>query len=281
MFGNFLSNSLLTIHQGKNDARSLSPRLWGQVVKHSLSPDGGSFGYSAGDNFFGFNGAVSTNVGTYSSQGGGYRSYEDTGNSITQLATEVGGVVRITTDTTDNDESWLCHGSATSVLGKVASSSGKLLAFEARFRLGQIVTHNMFIGLTEEGCAVADTVTDAGALADKDLLGFWILEGAGTSLKYGYRKSGGAVQTVGTYGTAIAASTWYKVGFLYDPQEVASKRIKFYIQNEEQTSYATATNVSAATFPDGEELNFLAGIKNGAGAASSIDIDWWAFLQAG
>jgi hypothetical protein len=276
-----LPNALLTIHQGKSGGKGLSPRLWAPYAKQALSPDGDSYGVMASDQFVGWNGSVTTNVGTYSSQGGGYRSYEDTGGSITQLATETGGVIRITTDGTDNDECWLCHGGATSVLGKVASSSGKLLIFESRFRVGQIVTHNAFIGLSEEGLAAADTVTDGGALASKDLLGFWILEGAATSLVYGYRKAGAAVQTVGTFGTAIAANTWYKVGLVFDPQAPAANRIKFFVDNIEQTSYATATNIAASTFPDGEEVNFLAGIKNGAAAASSIDLDWWAFLQAG
>jgi hypothetical protein len=280
---NLLPGALLTTHQGKSGGRGLSPRLWAQANRQGMSPDGDSNAYMISDDFMAFNGSVTTNVGTYSGMAGGYKSYEDTGGSIAQLATAVGGVIRITTDGTDNDECWLSPGSATGVLGVVSDTAGadKLLIWEARFRLGQIVTHNMFLGLSEEGLAAADTVTDGDAMADKDLLGFWILAGAATSLKYGYRKAGQALTTVGTYGTAIAASTFYKVGLVYDPKEVASKRIKFYVNNVEESNYATATNIAAATFPDAEELNFLAGIKNGAAAASSIDLDWWAFMQAG
>lgn len=285
MFGLF-ANSLYTIHQGKSGGRGLSPRLWTAVDGQALSPDGLSNMYFLGDDFTGFalSTAVGTNVGRYASSGSGYLSYEDTGGSITQLATEIGGVARITTDGTDNDEVWLQPGMATSVFGKVSDTAGddKLLIFEARFRVGQVTdTYNTFIGLSEEGLAAADTVTDAGALASKDLLGFWVLEGDGDSLKFGYRKAGQAVQTVGTFGTALAASTWYKVGLVYDPREIPAKRIKFFVNNVEQTSYVTATNIAAATFPDAEELQPLFGIKNGSAAASNVDLDWFLAAQAG
>lgn len=276
-----LPSSLLTIHQGKSGGRGLSPRLWAQAARQALSPDGDSNAYWLASDFSAFNGSVTTNVGTYSADGGGFRSYEDTGNSITQLATEVGGVIRITTDTTDNDESWLQPGSATSVFGKVQSgSSGRLLVFEARVRFSQVASGNYFVGMSEEGLAAADTITDGGALASKDMLGFWILEGAPTSLIFGYRKAGAAAQTVFTFGTAIAASTWYKLGFVFDPSEPSSKRIKAFVDNIEQTTYVTGTNIAASTFPDGEELQPLFGVKNGTTTAVALDVDWFAALQA-
>lgn len=274
------SQALFTNHLGQSGGRSLSPRIWTKFYGQGGSPDGAANAYGAADDFLSFNGTVSANVGTYSSQGGGYRSYEDTGNSISTIATEVGGVLRITTDGTDNDESWLCAGGATNVQGKVSSTGGRMLAFEARIRLGQAVTQNMFIGLTEEGCAAADFITDAGAMGDKDLLGFWILEGASTSLRFGYRKQGSALQALATAAT-ISASTWYKVGFLYSPSEVESKRIKFFLDNVEQSTYVTQTQLAASLFPSGEELNFLAGVKNGAASATALDIDWYQVAQDG
>lgn len=274
--------SLFTVHKGKSGGRGLSPRLWSKVANQALSPDGSSNGYFFYDDYLTFANttAVATNVGRYASQGGGYLSYEDTGGSITQLASEVGGAIRIATDTTDNDEVWMQPGMATSVMGKVASSSGKLMIFETRFRVGQVTdSYNIFLGMSEEGLAAADTVTDAGALADKDFLGFWVTEADGDSLKFGYRKAGGALQTIATVG-AIAASTWYKVGFVFDPDEPSSRRIKICLDNIESSTYVTGSQISASTFPDGEELNFLAGLKNGAGAIKTLDLDWTGFFQA-
>ena len=284
MMNGLFASALFTIHQGQDGGRGLSPRLWKSVAQQSMSPDGLSQGYMAGDDFrtVALTTAVSANVGRYAGEAGGYLSYEDTGGAIAQLATESGGVLNITTDGTDNDEMWLQPGMATSVLGMISDTAGsdKKLIFEARFRVSKVTnTLNYFIGLSEEGLAAADTVTDAGALASKDLIGFWVTEADGDSLKFGYRKAGQALTTVGTFGTALAASTWYKVGFIYDPAE--TKKIRFYVDNVEQTDYVTATNIAAATFPDGEELNFLAGVKNGTAAISYIDLDWWNFFQAG
>lgn len=283
MLSPFAAN-LLTTHLGQLGGRGLSPRLWSRVGGQALSGDGASNWHFSGDDFnsFGLTTAVAANVGRYAGQAGAYLSYEDTGNSIAQLASEVGGVMRVATDATDNDESWIQPGGAASVLGKVSTTAGadKCMIFEQRVRFGQVSnTFNFLGGLSEEGLAAADTVTDAGALADKDFIGFWITEADGDALKFGYRKAGGALQTV--LSSAIAVSTWYKLGFVYDPSAPPAKRIKVFIDNVEQSTYVTSTNLAAATFPDGEELNWLFGIKNGEAAIKNADCDWWHFGQEG
>jgi hypothetical protein len=279
--------SLMVPHRGQSGGRGLSPRLWGAITGQAGSPDGNSNWFFSGSDFLNFAATtpVAANVGRYAADGGGYLSYEDTGNSISNLATEVGGVIRIATDGTDNDETWLQPGTATSVLGVISNTSGadKRMIFESRFRVGSIAdgAAHVFIGLTEEGLAAADTVTDAGAMGDKDFIGFRIAESAGNALTVVYRKAGQVMQTLFTYGTALAASTWVKAGFVYNPQAPASKRIRFYIDNVEQSTYITATQIAAALFPNGEELNFLAGFKNGGANARSLDLDWWYFGQQG
>lgn len=258
----------------------LSPNIWSRLLKGGVSPDTDR-GVFLFDDFctFGDTYAVASNVGRYASEAGAYRSYEDTGDAVTQLATEVGGVLNITTAGTDNNETWIQPGHLTSVIGKVSSSSPKKLLFEARVRPTLVTnTLNWFVGMSEEGLAAADTITDAGALASKDLLGFWVLEDDGDALKFGYRKAGQTGVTVGTYGTALAAATWVKVGFAMDPSPGVppSKRISFYVNNTEQTSYVAESALDDATFPDGEELNMLFGIKNQTGSARTIGMDWWA-----
>jgi hypothetical protein len=272
-------------HRGQGGSgRGLSNSIWFQNINSIFSPDGSSYGYMVGDDFLNFRltEAVAANAGTYVSQGGGYLSYEDTGGSIVNDATAVGGVIKIATDNTDNDEMWLQPGSATSVIGVISDTAGsaKKMLFECRFKVDSVTTSNYAIGMSEEGLAAADTITDAGALASKDFVGFVALEDASTELKFVYRKAGQTMQTVGTWGTALATGTWYKVGFVYDPDRKASERIAWYVNGEEQSSYVTATNIAAATFPDGEELNFLAGLKSGSGAIRTLSLDHWAVAQA-
>jgi hypothetical protein len=276
------ANSLYTIHQGQT-GRLLSPRLWSRVNGQALMPDGGASAVCIVEDFraFGKTTAVASNVGRYNGACQ-YYSYEDTGGTIAQVATNYQGEVAIAIDNTDNDECWMQPGDSASVLGKVSDTAGddKLLIFEARVKFSGVGdAQNYFVGLSEEGLAAADTISDAGALADKDLLGFWALEGDGDSLKFGYKKSGQTAQTV--LSKAISASTYYNLGFIYDPSAPASKRIKVFIDNVEQTTYVDASDIAAATFPDGEELNALFGLKSGGAAAKTLSLDGWAFFQAG
>lgn len=273
------ANALFTVHQGQSGGRGLSPRLWNKVMGQGMSPDGFSNWYGVSDDFNSFGGTVSSNVGTYS---GGFKSYEDTGCSIAQHASLAGGAITITTSSTDNHEVDIQTGYGAGCPFVIASSSGRKLIYETRFRLGSVTAQNYFFGLAGTGSAAADAlITDAGAMASASYIGFAVLEGAATSLKFVYAKAGGAMQTVLTYGTAMAASTWVKAGFVFDPLAPASKRISVYVDNVEQSSYVTSTNISAATFPESVYLAPAAATKNGAASAKTVDLDWFACSQDG
>jgi len=212
-----------------------------------------------------------------------YAAYIDTGATITQLATEVGGVCRIVTDTTDEDEAWITTGGNSAGMGVISDTAGadKKLWFEARIRTSNIADHCIFCGMAEEGLAGADTMVDAtGVLkTTADFIGFRTLPGSPATLNFVYQKASQAIQTVITTAQTLVAATWYRVGFKYDPAEDTSKRIKIYVDGTEQTTYVTGTNIAAATFPDGEELALLLGKKSTTGGANSLDIDWWQFAQ--
>lgn len=267
-------------YTGRNSDKGLSPALWGRIpLSKMVDPNSGKFVF---DDFLTFGGTVATNVGTYASGGGAYLSYEDTGGSIAQLATSVLGEVKLTTDTTDNDEVWMQPGGAASVLGAISNTAGNdcLLIFEARVKLSQITSGNAFVGLSEEALAAADTITDADALADKDLIGFAQLAADLDAFAFVYRKAGQTAQTKIAVAHTIVADTYVKLGFVYDPLAPAAKRITIYVNGTDIGVYVTATNIAAATFPNAEELNALFGVKNGAAAAKALTVDWWAFYQA-
>ena len=76
------------------------------------------------------------------------------------------------------------------------------------------------------------------------------------------------------------ADTYYKLGFIFDPEAPADKRITWYADNEEQTTYVTETVIEAASvFPTDQMLKFVAGIKTADGTVSALTIDWWAYAQ--
>lgn len=228
--------------------------------------------------------------------GNGYFAYieaDATVGSILPLATKTGGVVKFLTSTDaadgDNHDTVLTTGGNVAALGAISDTAGsdKLTIFESRIQLPSVTNGDgsIFVGCGEEGLAAANTpiADDSGhVLSSDDLIGFFISEDDNDALKFVYRKNGGATQTVLTYGTALAADTWYNLGFVYDPAAKASERIKIFVNNVEQSTYVTAANIAAATFPDGEELALVAAIKASANAdAQNFLMDSWAFYQSG
>ncbi len=285
MFGLF-PNALHTIHRNA-DYRLFQPRLWARVNGQSFTGDGFNQGYLMGDDFraFGASAAVSSNVGRYTSNGVQYRSYEDTGDAIAQIATNYQGAITLTSAATDNNESWLQPGAAGSVSSVISTTSGddKLVIFDVRFKIGTLAETALFMGLTEEGLAAADTlVDDTGALASKDMIGFHIPTHASVATcSFVYRKAGQAAVTVISGLKTMVADTYYNMGFIYDPQAEAAKKIKVFLDNVEQTTYVTSTNLAAATFPNGEELQPLFGYKQGAATSRVITVDGWALYTSG
>jgi hypothetical protein len=267
--------------------RVCSPRLWkrAELHRHSGDPTGaGATDFFVRD-FKGFGGLVTSNVGQYSdSYYGHYTSYEDTGGSIKTLATDRNGVLQFLTDTTDNDENWLQPGGATSVSGVISDTAAdaKLMIFEARVRYNKVANNEMasFVGLSEEGCAVANTMTDDDGVlvTTKDFIGFHVLQADGDALLFRYQKGSASPVTVMT-AQALTAATWYNLAFIYDPFAPESKRIAIWVDGVEQTTYVTATNIATSTFPDAEELQPLFGMKNGSGAAASLDLAGFRFYQ--
>lgn len=223
-------------------------------------------------------------AGFLATEAGAYQYYVDTGTaagSIAGVAADRDGTMKLLNAAQDNHEIWVQAGGGSN-LGIIANSGANMqrLWFEARFKVGQIGNnYNAFVGLGEESLAAADTVTDAGALADKDLLGFWVLEAAGATLNFGFRKAGQAVQTTIAGIQTLVADTWYKLGFYYNPLAPADKKIKVYVNGVEKSTYVTAALIAAATFPLDQGMSPLMGVKNGSAAAHNVSADWWAFSQ--
>lgn len=287
-FNSLLAAQLYTLHKGQAGA-ALSPQLWSKAATGVLNGNGsGAAGWF--DDFDNFGSiTASGSVGGYY----GYIEADATVGAIQNVVNPSGGrgVIKLLTSTDaadgDNHDTVLTTGGNTGTLGAISDAAGadKLTIFEARIRLPSVTNGDgsIFVGLGEEGLAAADTpiVDSTGhTLSSDDLIGFFVGEDDNDALKFVYRKNGQALQTVLTYGTALAANTWYNVGFIYDPAREASKRIAIYVNNVEQSTYVTATNIAAATFPDGEELALVAAIKGSANNdAQNFLMDSWAFYQ--
>ena len=277
MFG-FLPHNLFTNHVGQNTS-GLSPRLWSRVSGTMMASDGDKRLVLAGDDFttVGFpagylSGAAET----------GYLSYIDTGGTITGLSDEKGGVIALTSDATDEDEIWLSSGAG--ALGTISDTAGDdhLTAFECRVKFGSIAAAEMtsFIGLATPGAAAERVVDATGVLKTDDaFIGLTSPLLLSNTLDFSYQAASQTLTQVIDEVKVPVADTFIKFGFVYDPDAPTDKRITAYLDNVEQSTYVTGTQIAAATFPDAEALAFLAGFKNTTAVATEMAIDWWAFAQ--
>lgn len=281
-----LSPQLYTGYNGR-DYRAFQPNLLKRVAKSLSTPDGENGGFTIYSDFraFGASAAVSSNVGRYSDEGGQYRTFESNSDAIAQVATDRNGVVTFTLAATDNNESSMQPGAAASVMGLISDTAGddKLLVFDTRIKVGTLAECGVFAGMSEEGLAADATLADdTGALADKDFIGFHApMHASECVLDFVWKKAGQtAVELIASVHTLVA-DTYVSLGFVYDPKAENSKKISVFVNNAEQTTFGTATQIAAATFPDGEELNPLWLVKTGAGAAKTLSLDSFLFHQGG
>lgn len=214
----------------------------------------------------------------------GWYTYQDTGVTMQGSPTEM-GVLEVAGNATDNDEGILTSGGNLAGSFKISTTDGSkfMVGFEARLKKASIADNALafFIGLGEEGLAAANTlVDDTGAVADKDHIGFHVDHAAGETLDAVYGKESGT-QKVNVAGVdTLVADTYVKVGFLYNPSAPAAKKIAWFINGKEQSTYVTNTLLTtAADFPAGEELALLFATKVGAAAEVKAQLDWWgAFM---
>ena len=263
--------SIRVRHKSDTAGRGLSG-FWADCPVDSLQSNN-NLGYFFQDDFLN----LSQHISDQDTQT--YSSYIDTGVTLKQLATEVGGVLQVAGNDADNDEGSLTTGGNAAGMVKIATSSGSStkLWFEARLKNVTSVAANrlaFFIGLAEEGLAAANTlVDDTGAVADKDYVGFRVLHADGDGLDAVYNTSGGGGETVHKESAStLVADTYVKVGLYYD-----GTKVYFYVDGSVVDADGVA--YSATNVPDGEELALLLATKVGAASETKLNLDWWACAQ--
>jgi hypothetical protein len=292
MFG-FLPHNLYTGHNAANTS-GLSPRLWSRVTGSMMASDGNRRLVLAGDDFNAIR-IADTQTDLFSEMN--YNLWSTDAEAVVGMSDEYGGVLLLplASTVTDNDEIWIEAGDATQQLGRICAVDAVhttvadyvyLTAFECRVKFSSIVDGvcSFFAGLATPGTAANNAlVDDTGAIkATTSFIGFRnLINGDNIQCIYQSSADSAAVINVAAAGT-LAADTFVKLGFIYDPAAVPAKRITWYIDNVELSTYVTKTQVETATFPNNEALTFLFGYKNTIGttpASCEGCIDWWSFAQ--
>ncbi len=214
----------------------------------------------------------------------GMITYQDTGVTIKPIATDENGVLQIAGADASNDEGSIQFGVTTAVYAKVASTSGKKMAFEMRVKNnGSALTDAAFFcGLAEEASAVADILVDStGVLkTTADFLGFRTLCASPSEIDTIYQKASQTPVEPDDNAGTLVLDTWIKLGLVFDPTDSA-KAIRYYIDGVEVASVA-ASALDDATFPDGEEMALLVATKKGDSSTTvekKFAIDWVRFAQ--
>lgn len=223
---------------------------------------------------------------------GQYSAFVNTGVTITgnENVADIGtgstgalGVLEIANNDADNDQGFIHFGGGAGQfrIDNSAGNTGKLM-FEARFQTESIANDGVaiFLGLGTGPLADAMLADDTGEfVATGGFIGFHRLNDDGDKMDIVYQAASQAKQTLVANALTLVANTWYTVGFVYDPNEVDAKKIKFYIDGVEQSTYVTTALIDAATFPEGEALGPMLLTKTGTAAEASVWLDFIACVQ--
>lgn len=212
---------------------------------------------------------------------GGYITDQDTGVTIlgNEEGDEVGGILEIANNDTDNDFGHIYLSSAVADSSRmiIAATEHKPFWFEARLKRETVGNNGIahFIGLGETGLITLDggaLVDDTGEVKDENFIGFQTLAADGDALLPCFKADGQTKQT-GT-STVAVADTYQNVGISGD-----GTIITMYIDGVSKKD-VTAANIAAATFPSATHMTLMLLTKNTSNAAELYTrMDWWRFAQ--
>jgi hypothetical protein len=181
---------------------------------------------------------------------------------------EAGGVVKMQGTGTANQ--------LTALHSSIGIQLDARCAFEVRVKKTAVSNSDgsVFLGL------VAGTIGNSLPISGTDhavvvnAAGFFIDEDDTDSVGL-VRRGSGSAATIQS--SAISADTFFKIGFVFDPQD----GLKWYFNGVEQSSSIGKADVDDATkFPASSELlSLVLGIKSTDTGADTIEIDWVKFIK--
>jgi hypothetical protein len=274
---------------GYADSRRPSGVIWGDCPPESAFMDDPMLGTYIWDDFTTGCPDVLGGTAVYGTGKYGYSIYADTGVIFAgEEGTNayVGGILEISGNDADNDEGNMSMAAPNFVVSDNPAVARKLW-MECRIKKASIADEGLafFVGLAYDhttglDIAVADAMSnDEADLGAYSWLGFHCDLSDGDAVDFVYMADGQA-QTVHTAGIHVpVADTWVKLGFKYDPAAIAAQRITTYVNGVAQSTFVTAAQIAAATFPDGEAMAPMLATKVGTAAESKFQMDWWRFAQ--
>ena len=194
----------------------------------------------------------------------------------------------------DNEaaESQWCGAGEPFVISDTAADAREfIMEFTFRVVYGSAVAaedFGLFMGLAGvhamDGDFLVDNVADENAIADIDLIGFFIDHPAVLDLDIIYQITGTATTVHEAAWKTLALSTWYTIGLRYRP--VNNKLDIYWGTGDRSTTKLAiddnpilAADIAAADFPDGQGLAPIFVIKGGHADDAILDIRNMACAQ--
>ncbi len=168
-----------------------------------------------------------------------------------------------------------------------SSGVGNQFAFECRLYQSVIAATDIgfAVGLGDPALGITtgslqNTSTDI--ISTANFIGFRAKASVGNTVDAIFQAASQTQQTAIAGAATLAANTYIKLGFRYDPRAPATKLLRFFVNGVEQmaaSAYITQAMMALATFPSSALLTPMILAKVAAGATGQVGMDWWAFGQ--
>lgn len=283
-------------HTGLGSTRAPSWEIWRRIAEGPATADGlgGIHFYDRFERFQGIDNTTAsaaaiawpskdvvteTTVPFPSAGVEGYSIYA-TALSILKKRTDVtGNILQFQPVATDNGLIAISPGAMAKISNDMTVSG--LTLFEVRLALPtQVASGSIFAGLASIGAVAAGgLVVDSGSLkADQGGIGFRAKEDDADGIDFVYQKASTSEVVVKNVLQAAVAGTFYKLGFVFDPEAPAGKRIGVYLDGVLQDFFVTKDDIDASDFPTSIMGPFLAAMTQ-ATTQRLLDVDWIRFYQ--
>lgn len=262
-----------------------SPDLWADcpVSEFTENP---SKGFERYDDFQFAPVLVTPTITTQALYGGGYKAFGSASGTLLGKQAEGGGGLEFITGGSDNDG---INIQLIQTPLKMALGKGDLW-FEGRASFASIAdtVGGWFFGLAETMTLTAIVpITAAGAIADKNLVGFHRDEADGDNLDVIYKADGvtkvtvkaDAVSTTAnthTVAGSLAAATFIKLGMRL---RASTGVLTFFLNGVALPDTKTLPSAAGTDFPNDVLLApIFAGVA-ATGAAQTANLSWWRWAQ--
>lgn len=273
-------------HTSEDSGRGPSVAIWGDLSKIQHDQLMGYCSvhfddFARAPNTALVNAAAQSGLVTYTDNGVTIKGIAGPADLNTSSNTHALGVLEIAHDGTDLDEGHVQIGDGGQYQISLNTGKAGKLFFETRLSINSVADNGLaiFAGLGTAPVAAGHLVDNTGALEDNNFVGFQILADDGDKIDIAFKANGQTQNTVLANAHTMVADKYVKLGFVFDPTAKAAEKIKFYINGTEQSSYVSAGDINAATFPEGVALAPMVLTKLGSATDIHAKVDWIGVAQ--